>query len=87
MTNPDFRALCAELLEWADKSSAHYYVKPDLFTRVRDALVQPAPEPPGSDEIAATIPWLLEMAAEEADAGNSWKASKLTLAAQLLGER
>ena len=42
----DFRALCAELLEWADRSSAHYYVKPDLLTRAREALSQPAPKPP-----------------------------------------
>lgn len=44
MAEPDFRSLCAELMEWADKTSAHYYVKPDLFVRVRAALAQPAPK-------------------------------------------
>jgi hypothetical protein len=55
MADPDLRALCAELLEWADRSSAHYYVKPDLFTRARAALSQPAPEPPTDEELAATF--------------------------------
>ena len=53
MADPDFRALCAELLEWADRSSAHYYVKPDLLTRAREALSQPAPKPPTSKELQA----------------------------------
>jgi hypothetical protein len=42
----------------------------------------------GIDEEAATvIPWLLEEAVHAADADQSYAAGKLTLAAQLLGER
>jgi len=34
----DFRALCAELLEWAEQTSAHYVVHPDVILRARAAL-------------------------------------------------
>jgi hypothetical protein len=40
MTNPDFRALCAELLEWAEDTSAHYVVHPDVILRARAALAR-----------------------------------------------
>jgi len=51
-------------------------------------LAQPEPEDDEIDEEAATvIPWLLEEAAQAADAGQPYAAGKLTLAAQLLGER
>jgi len=39
------------------------------------------------EEAATVIPWLLENAARAADADQSYVAGKLTLAAQLLGER
>jgi hypothetical protein len=42
---PDFRALCAELLEWAERTSAHYVVHPDVILRARTALAQPEPAP------------------------------------------
>lgn len=87
ITEPDFRALCAELLDWADRSSAHYYVKPDLLTRARAALAQPAPEGPTDEEVATLIPWLLERAIQAADMGARVTAGRFTLAAQLLGER
>jgi hypothetical protein len=48
----DFRALCAELVAWADKASAHYYQSPDVLTRARAALAEPQPAADG--EVAAT---------------------------------
>ena len=47
MTNPNFRALCAELLHWAERTSSHYYKQPDVILRARAALAQPEPAPPG----------------------------------------
>jgi len=60
MTKPtDFRALCAELLEWAEPTSAHYVVHPDailvhpdVILRARAALAQP--KPPSLKEQALT---------------------------------
>jgi len=46
MTNPDYRSLCAELLEWAEHTSAHYVVHPDVILRARTALAQPEPVAP-----------------------------------------
>lgn len=48
---PDFRALCAELVAWADKTSAHYYTPPEVLARARAALAAPAPEGPTVMEI------------------------------------
>lgn len=49
------------------------------------------PTPPDDgelpEEVATLIPWLLEEAAQAANAGRSTAADMLTLAAQLLGER
>ena len=36
----DFRALCAELLKWAEQTSAHYVVHPDVILRARAALAE-----------------------------------------------
>jgi len=51
----------------------------------------PTPTPPDDgelpEEVATLIPWLLEEAAQAANAGRSTAAGLLTLAAQLLGER
>jgi hypothetical protein len=49
----DFRALCAELLEWAEHTSAHYVVHPDVILRARAALAQPEPVAPTVMEILA----------------------------------
>jgi hypothetical protein len=51
----DFRALCAELLEWAERTSSHYYkqadvirgnypVKPDSSPAYQPATVAPTDE-------------------------------------------
>jgi hypothetical protein len=37
----DFRALCAELVAWGEKTSAHYYQPPDVLIRARAALAEP----------------------------------------------
>ncbi len=41
----DFRALCAELLTWAERTSAHYVVPPHVILRARAALSAPEPGP------------------------------------------
>jgi hypothetical protein len=71
---------------------------PEITDTIRKALeqarptVEPVPEGIADDdeideEAATVIPWLLEEAAQAADADQSYAAGKLTLAAQLLGER
>jgi hypothetical protein len=49
----DFCALCAELLEWAEHTSAHYVVHPDVIFRARAALAQPKPVAPTVMQILA----------------------------------
>jgi hypothetical protein len=65
-----------------------------LITRALELWGRPAIEPEGltnadgiDEEAATVIPWLLEEAAHAADDDLSYAAGKLTLAAQLLGER
>ena len=41
----DFRALCAELLAWAERTSAHYVVHPHVILRARAALSAPEQGP------------------------------------------
>ena len=36
----DFRALCAELLEWAERTSSHYFIQADVVVRARAALAE-----------------------------------------------
>ena len=49
----DFRAMCAELLAWAEHTSSHYYKQPDVLDRARALLDQP--EPPVAGEVAAAL--------------------------------
>ena len=65
MTAPtDFRSLCAELLAWAEKTSAHYYSPPDVVVRARAALSAPQQGVP----VAERLP-----VAEDCDAeGRCW---------------
>jgi len=53
----DFRALCAELLAWAERTSAHYVVPPHVILRARAALSAP--------EQGATDEELLKLVADE----------------------
>jgi hypothetical protein len=54
MTN--FRAMCAELLEWAERTSSHYYKQADVIVRARALLAQPVPEVPTDEEIMELMP-------------------------------
>ena len=47
MTN--YKQLCAELLEWAERTSSHYYKQADVIIRARAALAEP--------EVEGTINW------------------------------
>jgi hypothetical protein len=95
-TSISFRALCAELLQAIDDDVVDVADGPRfqaVVDRTRAELAQPEPEPPKpgdseiDEEVVSLIPWLLEKAVQAADADQSYAAGKLTLAAQLLGER
>jgi hypothetical protein len=62
-----------------------------LAAEARWFLAQPEPQGPTDEEIdeetATLIPWLLVKAMQAADSDQSYAAGRLTLAAQLLGER
>ena len=65
----DFRALCAELTAWAEKTSAHYFQPPDVLLRARAALAcKPAALLPLAD---THYEWELEDAKGEWQAGGS----------------
>ena len=46
----DWKALCAELLAWAEKTSSHYYKQPDVLLRARAALAE-RPVRPTDEEL------------------------------------
>ncbi len=46
-----FRAMCAELLAWAEHTSSHYYKQPDVLDRARALLAQPVAEGPTDEEL------------------------------------
>ena len=46
-----FRAMCAELLAWAEHTSSHYYKQPDVLDRARALLAQPVAEGPTDKEL------------------------------------
>jgi hypothetical protein len=50
----DFRALCAELTAWAEKTSAHYFQPPDVLLRARAALADEPAVPQGREPAAVT---------------------------------
>ena len=52
----DFRALCADLVAWAEKTSAHYYCPPEVLVRARDALAEPEPQGPSDEELLELMP-------------------------------
>ena len=58
MTN--FRALCAELLEWAERTSSHYYKQADVIIRARTLLDQPEPVVPSDEELMDMAEFYIE---------------------------
>ena len=78
--------------EYGDPEARHIWRElQELKPLVQQALEQPEPQVLDDDEIdeeaAAVIPWLLDAAGQAANSGAPYAAGKLTLAAQLLGER
>jgi len=56
MTNPDFRALCAELLQECQYLHDDNRLNRALWDRARAALATPPPKPPTLKEQAMTNP-------------------------------
>lgn len=52
----DWRALCVDLVDWADYTSAHYYAPPEVLVRAHSALAE-ADEPavPDGREPASVV--------------------------------
>ena len=51
-----YRAMCSELLAWAEHTSSHYYKQPDVLDRARALLAQPVAEGPTDEEIMELMP-------------------------------
>jgi len=94
----DFRALCAELTAWAEKTSAHYFQPPDVLLRARAALadgpaVTESREPaavtgqPSDGEVAELVAWLRVSAAGNDRIGATTAAAQLNRAAELLEQQ
>ena len=66
MTNP-YRAMCAELLAWAEHTSSHYYKQPDVLDRARALLAQPVAEGLTDEEIEEWADACSEAPLEEMD--------------------
>ena len=49
----DYKQLCAELVAWAEKTSAHYYSEPGVLIRARAALAEPELEDPTDADLHA----------------------------------
>ena len=70
-TTPDFRALCAELVDELNYHANEHSVD-KLISRARAALATPPPEPPSEKEIELFIesirmPWILEQVSRATD--------------------
>ena len=52
----DYRTMCAELLEWAERTSSHYYKQADVIVRARALLAQPEPVVLTDEEIMELMP-------------------------------
>ena len=70
MTNPDFRALCAELADTLecvlDSPDPHCLA---LIARARAALSQPAPQAPTDEDLIRPIMWMLDDSIYDNDKG------------------
>jgi hypothetical protein len=56
---PDFRELCADLVDKLDELNCNFIVpnQSSLIKRANDALATPPPKPPTDDEIEVGGPW------------------------------
>jgi len=66
----DFRALCAELLEWVEDTSAHYVVHPDVILRARAALAEQPVAP--TDEELEELFYANDNLSKHCEAGTDW---------------
>ena len=57
MTN-SYRTMLTELLEWAERTSSHYYKQADVIIRARELLDQPVAKKPMVMEILELHSWL-----------------------------
>jgi hypothetical protein len=88
----DFRALCAELTAWAEKTSAHYFQPPDVLLRARAALADEPAVPEGREPAsvvqepsdAELVGKLVEAANGAAAVGWDHHAQRILRAAELL---
>jgi hypothetical protein len=86
----DYRELCTELLAWAEKTTAHYYVLPDVLIRARAALAeQPVSEPytlepPADGEVAELVAELRSVTKALNEEGLMGSADPCRRAADLL---
>jgi hypothetical protein len=66
MPDPDYKALCAELVDVSDNPSPPQY-KADVLNRARAALAQPEPGAPTDEEIEEWADAATEVPLEEMD--------------------
>ena len=83
MTNP-CRTMCAELLEWAERTSSHYYKQADVIVRARALLAQPVAEEPTDEELTLTYAYAVAAAVDNKRGQFTTEAAE---AAQLAGLR
>jgi len=79
MTNPDFRALCAELINHLQvrvsnedrkiPTVGYYSQSQQLLDRARAALAQPEPVAPTDEELIRPIMWMLDDSIYDNDKG------------------
>ena len=83
----DWKALCAELLAWAEKTSSHYYIQADVLLRARAALAEQPAVPDGREPASFTGRFTFPADGEVAELV-AWlrgtRAARLTRAAELL---
>jgi CHASE2 domain-containing sensor protein len=61
MTN-SYRTMLTELLEWAERTSSHYYKQADVIVRARALLAQPEPKDPTDEELTLTYAYAVAAA-------------------------
>ena len=96
MTNPDYRAMCAELVaawdalpweyNWLGNVTGIHCDRCDdsAVARARALLDQPTPQPPADGEVAELVEWLQDCADVRNDEGYTSLGYKYFRAAELL---